>query len=362
MLKKLFLSIAMLWMVSHSALAGNPQIVGDSELLADLTEQVGPAVVNIDWENKVKVKNNQGDPFDDFFNFGFNFGRRGNPFNKFYQDGEVPLSGAGSGVIVDAKNGYIITNEHVIHDANKNKINITLLSGKKLTGKVIGTDRKLDIAIIKVNEPGLPEAQLGNSEKLRPGQWVIAIGNPYQFSNTVTFGIISALARNLDALDKNNLIQTDAPINPGNSGGPLINMKGEVIGINVAIDARATGIGFAIPINAVKNIMDDLIKKGKIVRPWVGIYMRNVDKEIADYLNLPIAQGVLVVDVAEDSPAANARLQKYDVIRKIEGQTVKDSKQLADLVAGYPVGKKISVEYWREGKTEKTQIKIGEQP
>jgi S1-C subfamily serine protease len=223
-------------------------------------------------------------------------------------------------------------------------------------------DRKLDIAIIKVSESGLPEAQLGNSEKLRPGQWVIAIGNPYQFSNTVTFGIISALARNLDALDKNNLIQTDAPINPGNSGGPLINMKGEVIGINVAIDARATGIGFAIPINAVKNIMDDLIKKGKIVRPWVGVYMRNVDKEIADYLNLPVAQGVVVVDVAEDSPAANARLEKYDVIRKIEGQTVKDSKQLADLVAGYAVGKKVSVEYWREGKLEKTQIKIGEQP
>ena len=213
------------------------------EHIADIVEEVGEAVVNIDIVKNIRVRTSP------FSNLGFNFIPE---FRNFYRERIIPQKGAGSGFIIDNK-GYILTNEHVVRGASE--INVTLKDGRKLKGKIVGQDELLDIAIIKVAAKDLPILDLGDSDKIRPGEWVIAIGNPYGFSNTVTAGIISATNRTIENLSKQNLIQTDAPINPGSSGGPLLNLNGEVIGINVAIVAGAQSIGFAIPINAAKEAL-----------------------------------------------------------------------------------------------------------
>ncbi|MBU1027320.1 MAG: trypsin-like peptidase domain-containing protein [Candidatus Margulisbacteria bacterium] len=208
-----------------------------------MVEEVGEAVVNIDIVKNIRIRTSP------FSNFGFNFIPE---FRNFYQERIIPQKGAGSGFIIDNR-GYILTNEHVVRGASE--INVTLKDGRKLSAVITGVDESLDLAMIKVEAGDLPVLKLGNSDKIRPGEWVIAIGNPYGFSNTVTAGIISATGRTIENLSKQNLIQTDAPINPGNSGGPLLNLNGEVIGINVAIVAGAQSIGFAIPINAAKEAL-----------------------------------------------------------------------------------------------------------
>lgn len=227
--------------------------------IANIVEEVGDAVVNIDVVKKVRVSSPFKNFERDFGFFGFDFMPE---FRDFYSDRVIPQKGAGSGFIIDSK-GYILTNEHVVRGADE--IKVTLKDGRKLKGKVAGKDASLDLAVIKVDAKDLPTLKLGDSSKIRPGEWVIAIGNPYGFSNTVTAGIVSATGRTLKDLGKKNLIQTDTPINPGNSGGPLLNLNGEVIGINVAIVAGAQSIGFAIPVNAAKEVVDELIKKGKVV-------------------------------------------------------------------------------------------------
>jgi len=203
---------------------------------------------------------------------------------------------------------------------------------------------------------------MGDSAKIRPGEWVVAIGNPYGFANSVTAGIISATGRTLEDLGKKDLIQTDAPINPGNSGGPLLNLQGEVIGINTAIVAGAQSIGFAIPINEVKAVIDELIKKGKVVRPWLGVYLKDVDEKTAAFLELPIAEGVVITEVAKDSPAENMGLKKYDVIREINGSKISKSSEVQGVVQKTKVGDAITVKVYREGKTLVLNGKLKEKP
>lgn len=331
-----------------------------SETIADIVEHEGDAVVNIDIVKKVKIRS----PFESFekefggFGFGFEFAPE---FRDFFKERVVPQKGAGSGFIIDEK-GYILTNNHVVQGADE--IKVSLRDGRKFTGKVAGQDSDLDVAIVKIEAKGvsLPTLPLGDSSKIRPGEWVIAIGNPYGFANTVTAGIISATGRTIEDLGKKNLIQIDAPINPGNSGGPLLNLKGEVIGINVAIVAGAQGIGFAIPVNAAKDVMGDLIEKGKVVRAWLGIYMRDVDEKIASYLELPIAEGVIVTDLAKDSPAEKMGLKKYDVIREVNEAKVNKSSEVQNIVQKLKPGESISLKIYREGKLVTLKGKVEQKP
>ena len=324
-----------------------------SETIADIVERVGGAVVNIEVIKEQKFIS----PFRGFeIEFGFSFPPE---FKPFFEERLIPIRGEGSGFIIDNK-GHVLTNNHVVKDAKE--IKATLRDGRSFKGKVVGSDSTVDIAILKIEGQNLPTLSLGDSSKIRPGEWIIAIGNPYGFDNTVTVGIISATGRTLAELGKKNLIQTDAAINPGNSGGPLLNLEGEVIGINVAMAAMAQNIGFAIPINAAKEILDELIAKGKVIRPWLGIYMRDVDQKIADYLELPIAEGVIITEIVPDSPAAKAGLKQYDVVREINRKKVKKASEVQDEIRKLKPGTKVQMVVYREGYTTLVTATIGEAP
>ncbi|MCX5726126.1 MAG: trypsin-like peptidase domain-containing protein [Candidatus Saganbacteria bacterium] len=328
-------------------------ILGDKDygVIAEIADKVGPAVVNIDVE---KMERAAG--FNPFGDFGFELDPE---FKHFFEDKLIPIKGAGSGFIINNK-GYILTNSHVVKGAEK--IKITLKDGRNFDGKVIGSDSTLDIAVLKIQADKLPVAVLGDSAKIKPGQWVVAIGNPYQFQNTVTVGIISATGRTLNDIGRSDLIQTDAAINPGNSGGPLINLAGEVIGINVAIAAGAQGIGFAIPINAAKDAIGVLIAKGKIIRPWIGVYMRDVDAKVAEYLDLPFAEGVVITEIVPDSPAAKAGIRKYDVILKVNDQSYKSGSEISKFIKSLKPGDQVNLEVFRDGHRATISVKIGEAP
>ncbi len=332
--------------------------LGGQDTIADIVESVGGAVVNID-----VVKMQQQRIFNPFRNFDRNFGGFGfelNPdFRNFYEERMIPIKGAGSGFVIDGNN-RVLTNAHVVKDADK--IKVTTRDGKTYDAEILGIDSTLDLAVLKINtRDKIPALSLGDSSSIRPGQWVIAIGNPYGFSNTVTAGIISATGRALDA-GKKNLIQIDAPINPGNSGGPLIDLKGQAVGINVAIAAQAQGIGFAIPINAAKEVMDELITKGKIVRPWLGIYMRDVDEGIASYMNLPIPEGILITEVVKDSPAERSGIKQYDVVREVDGKKMGSAEELSSYIAGKKPRDTIKIAVYREGKLWAITARLAERP
>lgn len=324
--------------------------------IADIVEEVGDAVVNVDIVKKVRIRSPFGNLDREFGFFGFEFMPE---FRDFYKDRIIPQKGAGSGFIIDPK-GYILTNEHVVRGADE--IKVTLKDGRKLSGKVVGQDASLDLAIIKIDAKNLPTLNFGDSSKIRPGEWVIAIGNPYGFANTVTVGIVSATGRTLGNFGNKNLIQTDTPINPGSSGGPLLNLNGKVIGINVAIVAGAQSIGFAIPTNAVKEVIDELIKKGKVIRAWLGIYMRDVDEKIAAYLDLPVAEGVVITEVAKDSPAEKMGIKKYDIIREIDNTKIKSNSEIQEIVRDKKPGDRITIKVYREGKTKVIKGKLSERP
>ncbi len=321
--------------------------------IPDIVEKVGPAVVNIDVVKMQKTR-----MFNPFSNFDFGF-EMDPEFRNFFEERIVPIKGAGSGFIIN-KEGYIFTNEHVIRGADK--IKVTLKDGRTYDGKAIGSDSTLDLAVVKISAHDLPTVSLGDSSILRPGETVIAIGNPYGFSNTVTAGIISATGRNLGDLGKKDLIQTDAAINPGNSGGPLINIIGEVIGINVAIVAQAQGIGFAIPINEAKEIKDDLILKGKVIRPWLGVYMKDVDDKIAAYLDLPIKEGIVVIEVVKDSPADRMGIKQYDIIKELNGEKIKASDEIFKKIQAMKPSDTITMAIYREGKNYSVSGKLAERP
>jgi len=321
-------------------------ILGTQQAFVNLVKAVTPSVVNISTIGKKKLVRPffEASPFFEDF-----FGERGGR-PQYRRE-----SSLGSGFIIN-KDGYIVTNDHVVRDAEA--IQVKLSNETVYSGKVIGSDPKTDIAVIKINakEP-LPAAVLGDSSKLQVGQWAIAIGNPFGLDRTVTVGVISATGRsNMGIETYEDFIQTDASINPGNSGGPLLNIYGEVVGINTAIVAAGQGIGFAIPINMAKQVVTQLITKGNVSRGWMGISIQAVTDEMARSFGLPKSYGALVNEVVPSSPAAKAGILQGDVITGFAGSTVKDVRQLQRLVAETPVGKRVEVELYRDGKPLKVFV------
>ncbi|AIC16493.1 S1C family serine protease [Nitrososphaera viennensis] len=275
-----------------------------------------------------------------------------------------PVEGVGSGVVIDEQ-GYILTNNHVIDDAERLKV--TFADGKVLRGKVVGTDEATDLAVIKVESDGpLPAAPLGDSAALKAGQIVIAIGNPFGLTGgpTVTAGIVSSLKRSIQArTGVLELIQTDAAINPGNSGGPLVNTKGEVIAINTANMPYAQGIGFAVPINTAKAILKELVEKGRVSRPWIGIASVKVTPQLARHFGLPPSSaGALVAGVEPYSPADDAGLRRGDIIEEIDGSAVDDPSQVASHVKGKKPGSRIAVTVNRYGRQFQVGVEVDERP
>jgi S1-C subfamily serine protease len=274
-----------------------------------------------------------------------------------------PVEGVGSGVIIDEK-GYILTNNHVIDDAERLKV--TLPDGKVLRGKVVGSDETTDLAVLKVeSEQLLPATQLGNSDNLKTGQIVIAIGNPFGLTGgpTVSAGIVSSLNRSIQTRSGVlELIQTDAAINPGNSGGPLVNTKGEVIAINTANMPYAQGIGFAVPINTAKSILKELIEKGKVTRPWIGVASMKVTPQLARYYGLPVIDGALIARVEPYSPADDAGLRKGDIIEEIDGNTIKDPSEIASYVRKKQINDRLTVTINRYGRQFQLPVPVDERP
>ena len=307
-------------------------VPANENLIVDAVEKVSKSVVNIASERMIQ---------DQLFRV-------------------FPIEGVGSGIIIDSK-GFILTNNHVVDKANNLKI--TLNDGNLFNGKVIGTDEISDLAVVKVDsKEALPFAQLGNSDQLKIGQIIIAIGNPFGLTGgpTVTAGIVSALNRSLQfesgALE---LIQTDAAINPGNSGGPLVNTNGEVIGINTAKMPYAQGIGFAVPVNAAKVIMKDLMENGQVTnRPWIGIAAIKITRQLAQYYRLPTNEGVLIAQVESRSPADYADLRKGDIIESIDGKKITDPSQMSSYIRKRSINEKIIMTINRYGRQFDCQIQL----
>jgi serine protease Do len=352
----LFLSLSLLVQtINAESQLGTPSssIEEFSNSIADIAEKNGPAVVNIDI-----VKMETQNPFLNDPMFGRFFGDQFKEYTK-----AIPQKGTGSGFIINQK-GYIITNEHVVHNADK--IKVTLSDGREFTGEVIGSDATSDMAIVKIKADNLPLVALGDSDKLRVGEIVVAIGNPYGLQQTVTMGVVSAKGRSIptgiEGRVYKDFIQTDAAINPGNSGGPLLNTKGEVVGINTAIIPYAQGIGFAIPINIAKKNIDDLINFGKVIRSWLGVYIQEVTPEIAKQFNLTEAKGVLVGDVVKNSPAEKVGIKTGDIIKKVNNEEVNSPKELQDKIGNIEIGKEAKIEIVRNGETISFIVKISEMP
>jgi serine protease Do len=258
-----------------------------------------------------------------------------------------------------SRDGYILTNNHVVEDADQ--IKVKLANGKEYDGKIIGRDPKTDLALMKIEgSSDLHPLTLGNSDDLKVGSWVVAIGSPFGLEQTVTAGIVSAKGRVIGSGPYDNFIQTDASINPGNSGGPLINMRGEVIGINTAIIASGQGIGFAIPINMAKEIVPQLEEKGHVTRGWLGVYIQEVTPALAKSFDLKEKKGALVAQVSPGSPAEKAGIEQGDIILEFDGKEVADSKDLPRIVASTPVGKAVAIKVLRNGKVLERQMKVGE--
>jgi len=356
--------------------------VGVITSFAPLVKRVMPTVVNVAVVQDVKVGSfgmpgdegggapdeggPEGGPEDVPPGFpGGGGGGGGDPFEQFRRFfGQIPRNykqhGLGSGVII-SPDGYILTNNHVVGGAEE--IHVTLMDKREFTAKVIGKDAKTDLALIKIDskEP-LPVAELGNSDGMDVGDWVVAIGNPFGFTLTTTAGIISAKGRMLGG-NYDDFIQTDASINPGNSGGPLFNTAGQVIGINTAIYSRTgtnAGIGFAIPVNLAKHVMDQLKSHGRVVRGWLGVEIQEVTPDLAQSFGLAKPEGALVASVEKDGPAAKAGLERGDVVLKFDGKEVHDEHELPVLVADTPINKSAPIEIVRNGKHMTLNVTVGE--
>lgn len=325
-----------------------------SDAFADVAENAKPAVVTIITDKIMKVPNN-----DLYFFF--------NPYMDPNSDKEYKTNALGSGVIVDARKGYILTNNHVVEDMDN--IKVKLFDKREYKAKIMGTDPKSDLAILKIEADNLREIQLGNSDKLRVGEWVMAVGSPFSenLSHTVTTGIVSAMGRSniIRGQSYEDFIQTDAAINPGNSGGALLNMKGELIGINTAIatggyEKGNRGVGFAIPSNMSKRIMSDLIDKGYVTRSWLGVYIQPLDADAAKALEMESRDGALITQVVNDSPAAVAGIEEGDVIVKFDNKKISDPSNLRNIVSLMPPGSKSDIVIFRNGNKKILKVTLQE--
>ncbi len=364
--------------LSVPAAAQNAHTPAPAGGFADLAERLLPAVVNISTTQIIRPdKGDKGDqgqsgpqgrrgpdipqfppgsPFEEFFKEWFDRQGRNNP-----DAAPRRMQSLGSGFIVDSA-GYVVTNNHVIDDADE--IRVTLHDNTQLTAKLVGRDTKTDIALLKVDSSKpLPAVKFGNSDTARVGDWVVAIGNPFGLGGTVTVGIVSARARDINAGPYDDFIQTDASINRGNSGGPMFNLAGEVIGINTAIyspSGGSIGIGFAVPSALAKNVVEQLRKYGHTKRGWLGVRIQTVTDEIAEYLGLGKARGALVAQVTDKGPADVAKIKAGDVIIKFDGREVSEMRRLPRMVAETPVGKIVDVVVWRSGKEIPVKVKLQE--
>jgi serine protease Do/serine protease DegQ len=346
------LLIASLWFSAASAQL--PSAVGETPVpsLAPMIKKVSPAVVNIATKGTVRAPSNPllDDPF----------------FRRFFDLPQGPIErqfqSAGSGVIIDAKRGYIITNAHVIENASE--ITVTLLDNRSLKADVVGKDPGSDVAVLKVKANGLTSIPLADSSKVEVGDFVVAIGNPFGLQHTVTSGIISALGRsgiNPDGYE--DFIQTDASINPGNSGGALVNLKGELIGINTAILSRSggnIGIGFAIPSDMVRSVTEQIIKYGEVRRGMLGVSIQTLTPDVAESLGLKDTSGALVSEVVEGSAAAKAGVKPGDVVTSVNGRPVKTSAELRNAIGLLRIGEKVELGIIRDGKPRRITAQIGE--
>ncbi len=330
---------------------------------ADLAEKLLPAVVNISTTQTIRNPERipempqfpPGSPFEDFFKDFFD--------HQMKQDSQPRrATSLGSGFIIDPA-GYVVTNNHVIQDADA--ITVTLHDNSVFKASVVGRDTKTDLALLKI-DPGkkaLTAVAFGNSDQARVGDWVLAIGNPFGLGGTVTAGIVSARARDINAGPYDDFLQTDASINRGNSGGPMFNVQGEVIGINTAIfspSGGSIGIGFAIPSSLAKPVIDDLRKFGKTRRGWLGVRIQSLDQDLAESMGLSEEKGALVASVTADSPAAKAGIKPGDVILKFDGRDVSEMRQLPRMVAETPIGKRVDMDVWRDGRESSYQVTVGE--
>lgn len=315
----------------------------------ELAKIVNPAIVNISTTvTPRRGLRGQRDPFFDMLEQFYGF--RLQPQSR-------PQTALGTGFIIRA-DGLIITNNHVIAGADKIQVQFEE-KGKSFEAKIIGGDERTDIALIKIEGNKFPTLQLGNSSQVQVGEWVAAFGNPFGNGHTMTKGIISAKGRDLSEINKFPLLQTDAPINPGNSGGPLVNLQGEVIGVNAAIDARAQGIGFAIPIDGVKTLIPQLEKSGYITKGYLGVGLADIDPQTAQALNLKEnVKGVIIAQVEKGSPAEKAGLLPYDIVTEFNGKTITNSNELRDAVADAEIGKKSELKVLRDGRERKLQVDI----
>ena len=331
------------------------QILETSRAFSEIVSAVSPAVVNISTTKVVRRDTLpfSEDPFFDLFK----------PFHDFGLPKKWKEQSLGSGVIV-SKDGYIITNNHVVEQSED--IRVTLFDKRSFRGKIVGADPKTDIAVVKISADNLPTVPWGDSDKLQVGEFVLAIGNPFGLSHTVTMGIISAVGRaNVGIADYEDFIQTDAAINPGNSGGPLVNVKGELIGINTAIFSRSggyQGIGFAVPSNMARLVMDQLMKEGKIVRGWLGVTIQDITPELSQKFGLKDSKGALVGDISKGSPAEKSGMMRGDVILEFNGKEVKSVGSLRNIVSQSKVGSQVKLKILRGGKEYQLTVTVAELP
>jgi serine protease Do len=332
-----------------------------------VADAITPSVVNVSSTKKSRRAGPgpapKGDPFFDQFREFFGddladrFGQGMGP------EAQPQQQGLGTGVIIDGA-GHILTNNHVVGDADE--VTVRLHDDRTFKATVVGRDDRTDLAVIKIKAPNLVPALLGDSDALKIGQWVVASGNPFGLDNTITAGIVSAKGRSImGGSQYEDFIQTDAAINPGNSGGPLVDLDGKVVGINTAIFSRSggyMGIGFAIPINMARKVMESLISTGKVVRGWLGIGIQNLNEDLAKSFDYGATEGALVGHIEPNGPAAKAKLQQGDIIVSLDGEKMKNINQLRNRVAGIKPGTKVAADVWRNGKSMNTTITIGQLP
>jgi serine protease Do len=355
----LWLSTSLLLTVSVYAQKGPNLKLGEplpANLFVELAKAVNPAVVNISTSTTPKYRNQPGhrDPFMEMLEQFYGF--------RMMPQNSRPQQSLGTGFII-RDDGLIVTNNHVIAGADIINVQLSDDSKKTFEAKVIGSDERTDIALIKItSKEKLPFLQMGSSKDTEVGEWVAAFGNPFGNGHTMTKGIISAKGRDINEINKFPLLQTDAPINPGNSGGPLVNTKGLVIGVNSAIDARAQGIGFAIPIDEVKSILPQLEKIGHIRKGYLGVGLGDLDPMAAEQLGIKETEGAVILQVERKSPASKAGVEPYDIVTEFNGKKIKNSSELRDAVADAPIGNPVKMKVIRDGKNRNLDVTVTERP